>query len=482
MNLHRRTLLRGLAAAGATAALPGRIQATSEPPWSAGFRGVTADLPPLAMSVQGQLPPACHGTLYRNGPARYARGGQRYAHWFDPDGMVQAYTLHDRGITHRGRFVRTEKFAREEQAGRFLYNGAGTLIDGALPVRSNETTNVANINVQPVGGELWALWEAGSPHRLDPDTLETRGRHRFSDALDGVPYSAHPHTDAAGEIWNIGAVPFADKPVLALYHLDRQGRLKKWHLQPLDFAGYIHDFVLTPRHLIVLNSSALLGEGDTFVDGMRWHGDRASQLLVFDRDDFALRATLDIPPMFAFHFGNGWERDGTLHFTACQYADARIVTDDMRRLAGRAPGARHATAKLVHYGVALRQRRVTIEALDIAMEFPGHDRLRPFERQPLLGVGGQDRSASGLATSVLRVDPESGAVERYDYGDGFIVEEPLCIGSGADAWVIHSFLDYRQGCSGLAVLSANRLGDGPVATARMERLLPLGFHGCFLPA
>ena len=434
------------------------------------------------MSVLGELPSACRGTLYRNGPARYTRAGQRYAHWFDPDGMVQAFTLDDTGITHRGRFVRTEKFEREERAGRFLYNGAGTSIDGARPVRNNESINVANINVQPVAGELWALWEAGSPYRVDSDTLATVGRQRFSDELDGVPYSAHPHCDTAGDIWNIGAVPFAATPVLMLYHLDRHGRMKKWRMQQLDFAGYIHDFILTPRHLIVLNSSVVVGEGDTFVGSMRWHGDRDSQLLVFDRDDLALAATINVPPMFAFHFGNGWESHGRLHFTACQYADARFITDGMRRLAALESGARDAPPILVRYSVDVQARRATVEPLNVAMEFPGYDRRHPFAEQPVLGVGGQDRSASGLADSVLRVDPVSGAADQYRYGDGFIVEEPLYIGSGADAWIIHSFLDYRQDCSGLAVLSANRLGDGPVAMARMERLLPLGFHGCFLPA
>jgi all-trans-8'-apo-beta-carotenal 15,15'-oxygenase len=110
MSIGRRDFLRafGLAgAAGAGALLPRptladptrteSILAGPQPPWSIGFEGVTADLPPLAMQLEGKLPDACLGTLYRNGPALYERAGQRYGHWFDPDGMVQAFELSPSG-------------------------------------------------------------------------------------------------------------------------------------------------------------------------------------------------------------------------------------------------------------------------------------------------------------------------------------------------------------------------------------------------
>jgi len=270
MSLRRRAFLKALAAVGAGAAqgLPALARGAGRPDWALAFDGVTQDLPPLDMQLRGRIPEACRGTLYRNGPARFERGGQRYGHWIDPDGMVQAFHLSDAGVSHRGRFVRTDKFRREEAAGRFLYDGAGSLLADTLAPGSNESMNVANTSLQPLGGELLALWEAGGPYRLDPQTLETRGRLAFSDELDGVPFSAHPHVDEAGDLWNIGSVPFATQPTLLLYHVGAGGELMKWRAHTLDFAGYMHDFLLTPRYLLALNSSAVSGSGETFVDSL----------------------------------------------------------------------------------------------------------------------------------------------------------------------------------------------------------------------
>ena len=121
--------------------------------------------------------------------------------------------------------------------------------------------------------------------------------------LRGVPFSAHPHFDEHGDLWNIGSAPFARRPTLVLYRVGANGTLKTSAAVPLDFPGYMHDFVLTPHYLVALNSSAVQGEGKHFVDKMTWQPERPSQLLVFAREDFALKATIEVPATFIFHFG-----------------------------------------------------------------------------------------------------------------------------------------------------------------------------------
>ena len=119
-------------------------------------------------------------------------------HLFDGDGIVQQYRIGERGITHRGRFVRTEKFIAESQAGRFTRSAFGTLPPGAEEPSSPDSVNVANTSVVHHGGDLLALWEGGSATRLDATTLDTLGLKVLNDEYAGMPFSAHPRRGEDG--------------------------------------------------------------------------------------------------------------------------------------------------------------------------------------------------------------------------------------------------------------------------------------------
>ena len=166
--MQRRALLQALAGlAASTAALafarPARAadfdSAAAGQPLLAPLKGVsdsTGDRDATAL-LRGRWPAELRGRFYRNGPALFERGGERYHHWFDGDGMVQQYTLDGAGVRHRGRLVRTAKLAAEQRAGRFLMPTLGTWIDGAPPVTGPDSMNVANTNVLEHGGRLLAL-------------------------------------------------------------------------------------------------------------------------------------------------------------------------------------------------------------------------------------------------------------------------------------------------------------------------------------
>jgi carotenoid cleavage dioxygenase-like enzyme len=489
-QLTRRAFTKGLLTGSAALLVNPRVAiANSEEqhaPWAAAFEGVTTDLGPLEMAVNGRIPVACNGTLYRNGPALYERGGQRYGHWFDPDGMIQSFSIRDNSVSHAGRFVRTEKFQREERAGRFLFDGAGSTIKGSLPTRNNEDINVANTNVQLFQGELLALWEGGSAHRLDPDTLQTLGKKSWREDLQGVPFSAHPRFDELGGMWNIGSAPMPGNPAMVLFHIGKNGDLKKVRVQPLDFGGYQHDFLLTPNYLIALNSSAVAHHGDHFVDMFQWEAKRPSQLLVFDRNNFALLKTIEVPPAFVFHFGNAWEKSGKVIFTAAQYADAQFMQHGMARLAQQKRGPYHNHSPLMRYSVDLKNSRVEIEKVIESIEFPSFDKRFPFTQQNVIGVSERNDAADSLQSTILEVNSETGSQQRYDYGEDVIIEEPQFISDGTatlgSGYILHSYLDFRKQRTGIAVLRSGAVAEGPIAIAEMDRCMPLGFHGCFVAA
>ena len=51
-----------------------------------GVSDVTRDCFTQPLATRGRWPAALAGRFYRNGPALYERGGERYHHWFDGDG------------------------------------------------------------------------------------------------------------------------------------------------------------------------------------------------------------------------------------------------------------------------------------------------------------------------------------------------------------------------------------------------------------
>ncbi|MSP52368.1 MAG: hypothetical protein EXQ91_08280 [Alphaproteobacteria bacterium] len=72
-------------------------------------------------AVSGEIPGDLRGTLYRNGPGLFERGGVTKGSLLDGDGMIQALTFGDAGVRLRNRFVRTPKFVAEKKAAQFRF-------------------------------------------------------------------------------------------------------------------------------------------------------------------------------------------------------------------------------------------------------------------------------------------------------------------------------------------------------------------------
>ncbi|MFL0760238.1 MAG: carotenoid oxygenase family protein, partial [Prochlorococcus sp.] len=102
--------------------------------WASGYFNVEQELNDVALRpLRGKLPAELCGSLYRNGPARFERGGQSLHHPFDGDGMITALHFSKGEVLLSNRFVRTEGWLEEEEAGRYLYRGVfGTQKPGGV--------------------------------------------------------------------------------------------------------------------------------------------------------------------------------------------------------------------------------------------------------------------------------------------------------------------------------------------------------------
>ena len=466
--------------------------ALAEQPWLLGFETAAAqrfDTPRL--TIEGSIPPQLRGTFYRNGPAKHVVGTVRYQHWFDGDGMVQAFRFSDAGVSHIGRFVETEKYRREAQAGKPLVWGFGTIPPGAQPPRSPAEVNAANINALPHAGRLLALWEAGDAYALDPNTLETRGPHYWSEETAGLPFSAHPRIEPDGTLWNFGLAPFRN--MLLLYHISPQGHLKQLEAVHLEKAGMVHDFLATQRHLILVIPPLLfdrerIASGHSFLDSHVWHPEQGSQVLVFKKSDLSTYHTLELSPSFTFHYGNAWEDgNGVIRFDACRRHDASALFGGLRNVMHG--GDFHQGAPPVCTLISLDVHKGTAqeEALGGETEFPRVDpRLSGRRNRFVYSVLRQpDNSVSHpLFNAVGRYDLESGQREIFRYPAEVCVEEHIFIPrpdgtAETDGWLMGTGLDSKHKRTQVAVFDANHIADGPLAIASLPYWLPLGFHGNF---
>jgi carotenoid cleavage dioxygenase len=492
--------LRTVPAAAQAAADPwkqGFDAALAANPALLGFQGVNeASLASADLAVEGRWPQALVGTFYRNGPAGHEVGGKRYHHWFDGNGMVQAFEIADGRIRHVGRFVATAKWRAEQEAGRMLWPAFGTPLADGLPVSSPDTINVANTSLLHHAGELLALWEGGSPYRLDPRSLETFGTKTWRDDLRGIPFTAHPKVEPDGTLWAFGYM-YMPQGSLMLYRIDAAGKLRAVGKVPGAALGMVHDFAVTAHHLVFVLPPLVfererLRAGSSILDAHVWRPEIGTRVLAVRKDDFSQHRWWQLPAGMTFHFGNAWEDGDVMRFDYCVAPDATELMETFREImrgVWRRPSrpTRLAQVKLGK-GDAVEQR-----LLDRAAEFPrvapgvvGRRHRHVYSLAGAAGQGGRSEAPLGL-DRVACWDTESGEAETYTYGAGFIPEEHVFVPhSGAAAegtgWVMGTALDLERGVTQLAVFDAERLGDGPLAVARLPYPLPLGFHGIFVPA
>ncbi len=503
----RREFLCRTAGALALAAAPGAAAAAERDAWGSAFRAALSRRPWLigwlggsaerletaALEISGNWPEELAGTFYRNGPYRHEVGGLRYRHWFDGDGMVHAFRIGGGRVSHLGRIVETGKVVAERRAGRALRPGFGTLRPGMEHVGGADGMNAANTSLLWHGDRLYALWEGGSAHLLEPETLATAGPHAWSPETRGLPFGAHPRREPDGTLWNIGCA--AGFGTLVVYRIGPDGRLREAVPVRVGNAPLVHDFVVTRTRLIVVLPPLYLetNPAKSFLDNLVWRPDEAARVLVFDKADLARPAILEMPAHFVFHYGNAWEDDaGVVRLDMARYDDPGIMfgafRDIMRGVAREAGLARHHMLRIDAARGRLDETPLTGPGL--AAEFPHVDRRRigrRYRKVTLLtrATGGADRHP-GL-DALARLDIETGRMTGYAYEPTVMPEEHLFVprpgGVGEDdGWLIGTGLDFAAGVTRLCLFDAARPEAGPLASARLPYALPLGLHGIFVPA
>lgn len=479
MSLSRRQLLSGFAAASVIAAA-GPALATETPRWSPGLDNAPVDgFAEAGMRLlSGRAPRALAGEHYRNGPGWFRYADSATGHWFDGDGFVQRFAIEDGRARHSGKFVATPKRRLEQREQRIVMPGFGTRGDRNAAIEGPDSMNAANTSVMIVGDELWALWEGGSPTRMDPRSLATLGVRPLRADLASMPFTAHPKVEPNGRIWNLGI--YGDRCIV--WRLSPNGAVEDAQIIQLPTRSYVHDWAVSERHLIIPLQPWIHDRMTApMVDGFTWHGDQPFRVLVLDKNDYSNRRVYELPAMFFFHTGDAWEdADGAIRFDLCASANADFVTHQARSMitqeTGQTPSAELVLAVLHADGRAELQRSGRYG------EFPQTDRRRQGRARDLVSIV-DDRAVSRLGLMNWR----TGAYAEHDFGADQMVQEHLFVTKPGrtnerDAWLVGVTLNAREQATELHVFDAAGVGDGPIATWRSPYRAPLGFHSTWKDA
>lgn len=467
--------------------------------WQKGYRSLTQEHDYWIDEIEGQIPPDLTGTLFRNGPGLLDVNGQRVHHPFDGDGMISAFSFKDGRAHYCNRYVRTQAYLEEKQAGRILYRGVfgtqkpGGWLANAFDVRLK---NIANTNVIYWGEKLLALWEAAEPHRLDPATLETIG----IDYLDGLlqpgdSFAAHPRIDPACEMDNGEPclVNFSIKAGLSstitIYEFAPSGKLLRRHAHSVPGFAFMHDFAITPNYCVFFQAPISFNPLP-FLLGFRGAGqclqvktNQPTQVIVIPRNGVDPAQLIPVEAGFVFHHANAFEQDGSLYVDSICYATLPAVDpdEDYRevKFSNLDPG------QLFRFKFDLKTQAVERQLIEPrCCEFPvtHPDKVgRPY-RYVYLGAA---HNATGNAPlqGVIKVDLVSGGSQLWSAAPRGFAGEPIFVprpgGQAEDeGWLLLLTFNSETERSELVILDAQDLSE-PVAKLRLKHHVPYGLHGNF---
>lgn len=467
--------------------------------WVSAHQSVTEEVDVPLNVVEGALPPELRGVLFRNGPGRLERFGVPYGHLFDGDGHVLRFAFDGRTVRYRNRFVQTREVQEETRAGRILYRNFGTNRPGGLLSNLGRLRfkNVANTSVVYHAGRLLALWEAGLPHALDPDTLETLGRFDYDGRLldrslrgrmlgGELPFSAHPRVDPdTRELYNFGTRT-ARTAELLLYRVEDDGRMDAPEVHELDAMMFVHDFILTTRWRVfllaraVLDAPAALLGLRTPMDAMSFSDTEPATVLLVPRDG-GKATRLTLPACFVFHWVNGFDDGQRVVLDGCHYRHYPRLPGPFERVRGVVdPALRPHLTRFV-----LDPVRGVVESRllsDHSAELPGF--RKDLAGQPYryaYAIGSELASPEPFSTGVTKVDAERASTLFADLGG--LAGEPVFVPrprsqSEDDGWVLSLVYKPDAHRSELYVLDGKSMNT--VARLALPHHVPPGFHGTWV--
>ena len=475
--------------------------------------------------VAGELPADLDGVYLRN-TENPLHPALKFYHPFDGDGMVHIVGFRDGKAFYRNRFVRTDGFAEENEAGGPLWPGLAEPIQLAKRdygwcartlMKDASSTDV----IVHRGVALTSHYQCGDLYRVDPYTGETLGKESFN---GGFPFdwgvSAHPKVDdRTGELLFFNYSKQA--PYMHYGVVDANDDLVHYTDVPLPGPRLPHDMAFT-ENFVILNDFPLfwdptLLEADIHLPG--FHRDMPSRFAVIPRRGSAADIKwFEADPTFVLHFTNAYEDGDEIVLDGFFEGDPSPIdtlTGDKYTKAFRYLALDGLQTHLHRWRFnlvtgATREEWLSDSTTEFGMINGGHAGVRYRYAYAATGKPGWF-----LFDGLVKHDVQTGAEERFAFEDGVYGSEtamaPRSIvaagaaprsnvaagaaprsnvaagaapGAGSagedDGYLVTITTDMNADASFCLVFDAARVGDGPICKLELPERVSSGTHSTWV--
>ncbi|MBD1846746.1 carotenoid oxygenase family protein [Cyanobacteria bacterium FACHB-63] len=456
------------------------MTATLNPYLADNFAPIETELTVDELIVLGELPPELDGMFVRNGPNPQFPPLGRY-HWFDGDGMLHGVQIQNGKASYCNRYIRTQGFEQERQAGRALFGGL-------LEPSQAGFKNVANTALVWHQDRLLALWEGGAPHAIAVPSLDTIEAYTFDRKLTS-PVTAHPKVDpVTGEMMFFG-YSLAQPPYVKYSVVSVQGELLRTVPIDLPVGVMMHDFAITEHYTIFMDLPLTfrmerLQRGEP---AFAFERDRPSRFGILSRhgDPQTIR-WFEASSCYVFHTLNAYEAGDEIVLIACRMGSTSIL--------GASPGSHEGDNRAIESDVPLLYRwqfnletgKVQEQTIDDrACEFPRIN--EQYLGQPIrYGYAGSSApTAMPKFDGLLKFDLDQQRTQKHSFGKGRYGGEGVFVPRpGAtledEGWLMTFVHDEIQDTSELVIVSTQAMSDEAIARIQMPQRIPYGFHGTWV--
>ena len=454
--------------------------------------------------VEGEVPAELRGCFYRVGPDFQYPPKYPNNIPFDGEGHVACFSFADGHVDLKTRYVRNQRFKAQEKARRALFGMYRNPYTDDPEVRTL-SRGTANTHVVFYAGKLLALKEDSPPVLMDPRTLETLDDyHTFGGKLTSRTFTAHPKLDSvSGEMLAFGYEARGEgSDDVAVYGIDRRGRItwETWFKVP--YVGMLHDFAVTDRHVAFLVIPMARNEAQMKAGGVHfaWDSTLATWLGVLRRGGEGRE----------IRWFKGPERCATHVMGAFSEGERLFVDMDMAHknqfpffpnAHGEPYDPRAAEGRVTRLSVDLSSRGADQYSQEVLYPHPGilprqddryHTLRYRYGFMPTLDAARpfDHRLAKTLTQPVncwTRFDHAERATSTYFAGDSSSLQECVFAPRGKDApegdgYLLGIATRLLEGRSDLVIVDTRRMEEGAVATVKLPFKISSGIHGSWVPA